>query len=160
MSSKLKQPVRPPDEAAQVYTSNGGHSSVVRSSRDRVRVVVRNSGDRATLTRTPSESIDARIWLVLESCRGSFEVSQSLGSDQTAAMTRATEALWVQLNQRRLGLIDKDIEHGLSTAEQAELDDLEKKAQEHLDANAPVSFEIIDRLKECAARDGLTVELD
>jgi hypothetical protein len=57
-------------------------------------------------------------------------------------------------------LIEKDIDQGLSVAEKAELDELEKKAEDYMDANAPVSFEMIDRLKECAARDGLAVKLD
>ncbi len=82
------------------------------------------------------------------------------GAELVCAVNRATEVPWEQLNERRLSLIDKDIDQGLSAAEQVELAELEKKAEEHFDKIAPLSFEIIDRLKECAARDGLTVELD
>ncbi len=65
---------------------------------------------------------------------------------------------WQQLNQRRLTLIDKDMGRGLSPSEEKELEDLEKWAEDYMATAFPISFEIIDRLKECAERDGLIVE--
>ena len=134
------------------------HSQDVRSSRGQSVVFLSFSkNDVPGLVRTPSEFIDARLQAVfglLRSGSGSSRLFVVDGVDQ------GSESTWEQLNQRRLALIDKDIDHGLSAAEAAELADLEKKAQQYLDATAPVSFEIISRLQECAARDGFTVELD
>jgi hypothetical protein len=111
-------------------------------------------------SQTPSESIDARVRSLFNSLLRGSEELRLLRAGLVSAIDRATEAPWEQVNRRRLDLIDKDIEHGLSAAEKAELDVLEKKAEDYTNANAPVCFEIIDRLKECAARDGLTVNLD
>ena len=159
MPSKLKRPTGSPIETVRFRASNGGRLSVIAPSPDRARVFVRHVDDSAAVTRIPSESVDAQIWLVCESCHNALVASRFSPAELTA-MKDAVKPTWEQLNQRRLALIDKDIDHGLSAAETAELADLEKKAQQYLDATAPVSFEIINRLKQCAARDGLTVELD
>jgi hypothetical protein len=108
--------------------------------------------------RTPSEIVDARLRAIFESLRGGS------GSGRMALVVdgadQGSQSAWEHVNERRLSLIEKDIDQGLSVAEKAELDELEKKAEDYMDANAPVSFEMIDRLKECAARDGLAVKLD
>jgi hypothetical protein len=70
------------------------------------------------------------------------------------------EASWEEPNQRRHNLIDKDMEEGLTPAEKAELHVLEEKAEEYLNDVDPQPFGIFQRLKECAAKDGLTVNLD
>lgn len=135
------------------------HWRVVQSSRDQSVVFVSLSKDDVQEgVRTPSEIIDARLRAFLGLVPGGSGSSRVLlvvdGVDQGG------ESTWEQLNERRLSLIEKDIEQGLSAAEKAELDELEKKAEDYMDANAPVSFEMIDRLKECAARDGLAIKLD
>jgi hypothetical protein len=73
---------------------------------------------------------------------------------------RRDDAVWDKLNQRRLELIDRDIGQGLSVSERAELEDLEKKADDYLDKVAPLPFEMIEKLKAALAEDGLTVDLD
>jgi hypothetical protein len=70
------------------------------------------------------------------------------------------EASWEELNQRRHNLIDKDMQEGLTPGEEAELRVLEEKAEGYLDLVAAEPFDIFERLKQCAARDGLTVNLD
>jgi len=72
----------------------------------------------------------------------------------------SAEAWWERLNERRLRLIDKDIDQGLSAAERAELDGLEQKAEEYVNARFPVDFSVIEKLKRCAERDGFTVKAD
>jgi len=64
---------------------------------------------------------------------------------------------WEDLNRRRLHLIDKEVDQGLTPNEEAELRVLQTKADAHLDIVAPLPFEIFDRLRECAKKDGLDV---
>jgi DNA-binding transcriptional ArsR family regulator len=64
---------------------------------------------------------------------------------------------WEVLNRRRLTLIDKEVEQGLTPAERTELRGLQKKADAYLDIVAPLPFEIFDKLRVCAKLDGLNV---
>jgi hypothetical protein len=66
-------------------------------------------------------------------------------------------ASWEVLNRRRLDLVDKEVEQGLTAAEGTELRALQKKADAYLDIVAPLPFEIFDKLRECAKVDGLDV---
>lgn len=75
-------------------------------------------------------------------------------------INRATEGAWDRLNRRRLKLIDKDMEHGLSAVEKAELDELEKEAEDYVNRVAPLPFGMLEKLKECAAKDGFIISLD
>jgi hypothetical protein len=84
----------------------------------------------------------------------------SLWAPETLSFEISVEKWWELLNERRLRLIDKDIDEGLSDAERTELDELEKKAEDYLNRVAPLPFEMIEKLKACAAKDGLRVDLD
>ncbi|MGO9924291.1 MAG: hypothetical protein ACLQIB_57570, partial [Isosphaeraceae bacterium] len=70
------------------------------------------------------------------------------------------ERSWEKLNLRRLDLIDKDINTGLTPPEKAELDDLERKADDYLNEVAPLPWGIFEKLREAAAEAGVTIELD
>jgi hypothetical protein len=95
---------------------------------------------------TLSESIDARL--------------QSARAELVGPINRIAEAHWEEINGRRLNLIDRDIEHGLSAAEKAELDELEKVAEDYVNRVAPLPFGMLEKLKECAAKDGFIISLD
>ncbi len=103
---------------------------------------------------TPSESVDASLRGYLDQLTYRYRVAALSVSRLDA------KASWEKLNQRRLTLIGKDIERGLSAAEKVELDDLEKRAEEYMNRVAPVPFGIIERLKACAVKDGLNVSID
>jgi hypothetical protein len=111
--------------------------------------------------RLPSEAIAERLrsaveeffWTVPEDC-------QQLRLRALGNMQELDERSWDELNLRRLDLIEKDIETGLTSVENAELDDLDQRADEHLNAVAPLNWEIFEKLKEVAAKDGITVNLD
>ncbi len=106
----------------------------------------RTGNDLPVGSPTLSESIDARLRLL------SARVMDDIN--------RATEAAWDRLNRRRLKLIDKDMEQGLSAAEKAELDELENKARDYVNRLFPLPFGMLEKLRECAAKDGFTVNLD
>lgn len=109
----------------------------------------------------PSNSIEALIRSVLESSLSvSSEAYRWLRMWAVSAFHPDREVSWEDLNQRRLNLIEKDIDQSLTPAEEAELRDLQQKAEEYLDTVAPLPFRIFEKLKECAAKDGLSVKLD
>jgi len=64
---------------------------------------------------------------------------------------------WKRLNRRRLNLIDKEVDRGLTAEEATELCALQKDADAYLDIVAPLPFEIFEKLRECAKEDGLDV---
>ena len=142
-------------ETAPVDLSSEGVWSIYGPSPGVASVLVSPSEDKAAGSMpTPSVAIDARIRSLHQSYDRFSVVARSLSSQLARIIQSSLSAKCSgvrRLNQRRLGLIDKDIEYGLSAAEKAELDGLEKKAQDHLDANAPVSFGIIEQAsEECA----------
>jgi hypothetical protein len=56
---------------------------------------------------------------------------------------------WVPANQRRVQLLRKRrARSGLSLAEEAELDQLQELSRRYLDAVAPISFEVIEDLRQ------------
>jgi DNA-binding transcriptional ArsR family regulator len=83
-------------------------------------------------------------------------VGQTLGSSRIRFKS-SDPGEWEALNRRRLHLIDKEVEKGLTGPEEAELHILQGKADAYLDLIAPLPFEIFDRLRESAKKDGLDV---
>jgi hypothetical protein len=67
------------------------------------------------------------------------------------------EEVWESLNARRHILIDKEIDQALTASERRELDELELKAERHMARIGPLPFQIFDKLKAAAIRDGLRV---
>jgi hypothetical protein len=101
---------------------------------------------------TPSQTVDEVYRVLFQHC------AAILGT--THAPPRDNEAAWRGANSRRLNLIDKDMEHGLSEEERLELEQLEMEVQVYLDRVAPISFEFIERLERSAASEGLSVNRD
>jgi hypothetical protein len=87
-------------------------------------------------------------------------IARSIRVGAVSAFHPGKEVSWEDLNRRRHNLIDKDMDKGLTPGEEAELRILQEKAEEYLDLVDPEPFGIFERLKECAAKDGLTVNLD
>jgi hypothetical protein len=62
-------------------------------------------------------------------------------------------------NKRRHELIDKEFDGGgLTEEEKEELARLEKETDQYLDAVFPLPFHIIEKMKELARKDGISLE--
>jgi hypothetical protein len=77
------------------------------------------------------------------------------GTPPPADFHPSDEAAFARLNQRRIALIDKELEKGLSDKEKAELEQLQAAMDRFLEENMPLPFDILERAKECAKREGL-----
>jgi hypothetical protein len=69
-----------------------------------------------------------------------------------------TEDEYNRKNERRHALIDKEFDGGLTAAEEQELALLEKVTSQYLDAAFPLPFEIIEKMKELARKDGISLD--
>jgi len=77
--------------------------------------------------------------------------------DAKVRLNSSETSSWEDLNRHRLNLIDKEVDQELTVEEEAELHVLQQKADDYLDIVAPLPFEILDKLRECAQEDGLDV---
>lgn len=60
--------------------------------------------------------------------------------------------LWSEKNRRRVFLINKEEDKGLSEREKKELQQLQEELDRHLDQVAPLPFEALDQFKKVVNR--------
>jgi transposase-like protein len=65
---------------------------------------------------------------------------------------------WERLNKRRVELIDKEAEVGLSKDELGELERLQEETGKRLNRIAPLPFETLERFEERARRAGIPLD--
>jgi hypothetical protein len=80
---------------------------------------------------------------------------QAEGTLPTAEFHPSDKAAFARLNQRRIALINKEFDQGLSDKEKAELEQLQAAMDRFLEENMPLPFDILEQAKECAKREGL-----
>jgi hypothetical protein len=153
-------PVDASDETARVNPSAKWESRHLDFEGVASAVLLANAKDFLERSPTPSESVDAYFVSLLDQRVTLIEAKSSIRSEAMHVVPRDTEARWKQLNERRLRLIDKDIGRVLTEEEKEELIELEKKAGEYMNRFTPLPFGIIDRIKACAAKEGLNVSVD
>jgi DNA-binding transcriptional ArsR family regulator len=139
------------------------HSRLIEARREGARNVYSLTGAGKTLThRLQSLMAPGTVPppLAIERAKTSAATRKGVVNTQCNANMRSKPsdtAGWKVLNRRRLDLIDKEAEQGLTAAEGTELRALQKKADAYLDIVAPLPFEIFEKLRLCAKIDGLDV---
>jgi hypothetical protein len=62
---------------------------------------------------------------------------------------------WARNNRRRIGLINRELDGGLSATEQPELRQLQAELDQYLDQRWPLPFDRLPEAREAARREGL-----
>jgi hypothetical protein len=68
------------------------------------------------------------------------------------------DEIWESLNHRRVELIEKEADTGLSEDEHRELETIQEETGRHLNTIAPLPFEMLERFEERARCAGLDVD--